>query len=214
MSYILEALKKAQAERQLGSTPGLHAVPPVAAQQQGRNLAPLLLGVGGLALAAAAGAYFYLRAGDAVRVQPAPQAVAARNAQPAPAQQPAPVSTAAPQPAAVAAPVPVPVAAPVSARAGPTPATIPSPVRAPAPAADADASLPTPRELPDGVRAGLPQPALGGYIYSDNPADRLLLVDKNLRHEGEEVAPGLVLDKINAHYAVMNYRGTRYKVPY
>ncbi|PWF46024.1 hypothetical protein C7C56_017045, partial [Massilia glaciei] len=31
MSYILEALKKAQAERQLGSTPTIHAPPPHAA---------------------------------------------------------------------------------------------------------------------------------------------------------------------------------------
>ncbi|MGZ3182982.1 MAG: general secretion pathway protein GspB [Telluria sp.] len=212
MSYILEALKKAQAERQLGSTPGLHAVPPVAAAPQGRNLTPVLLGVGGLAVVAAVGAYFYLRAGDAVRVQPAPPAVAAKSAQPAP--QPAPVVPAAPPPATVAAPAPTVVAAPAPPRAAPQPVISSPPVRAPATAADADASLPTVRELPDGVRTGLPQPALGGYIYSDNPADRLLLVDKNLRHEGEEVAPGLVLDKINAHYAVMNYRGTRYKVPY
>jgi general secretion pathway protein B len=28
----------------------------------------------------------------------------------------------------------------------------------------------------------------------ENPADRLLLVDKILRHEGEEVAPGLLLE--------------------
>jgi general secretion pathway protein B len=51
-------------------------------------------------------------------------------------------------------------------------------------------------------------------MYSANPADRLLLIDKALRHEGEEVAPGLILEKLLPKAAVMNYRGTRYKVPY
>nr|WP_314546812.1 general secretion pathway protein GspB [uncultured Massilia sp.] len=56
--------------------------------------------------------------------------------------------------------------------------------------------------------------AFGGYMYSANPADRLLIVDKVLRHEGEEIAPGLVLEKLLPKTAVLNYRGTRYRVPY
>ena len=42
MSYILEALKKAQAERQLGSTPGIHDAPalmPAAQIAPGRDAA-------------------------------------------------------------------------------------------------------------------------------------------------------------------------------
>ena len=53
-----------------------------------------------------------------------------------------------------------------------------------------------------------------GYIYSPNPAERLLLVDKMLRREGEEVAPGLVLDRLLPKAAIMNYRGYRYRVAY
>jgi general secretion pathway protein B len=60
----------------------------------------------------------------------------------------------------------------------------------------------------------LPKVSLGGYIYSPNPADRLVLVDKMLRHEGEEVAPGLVLEKLLPNAAVMNYKGFRYRVAY
>ena len=51
-------------------------------------------------------------------------------------------------------------------------------------------------------------------MYSKNPADRLLLIDKTLRHEGEEVAPGLVLEKLLPKAAVMNFKGYRYRVPY
>lgn len=74
--------------------------------------------------------------------------------------------------------------------------------------------VPTLRELPENVRAAIPQLSFGGYMYSANPADRLILVDKVLRHEGEEVAPGLVLEKLLPKAALMNYRGNRYKVPY
>ena len=64
------------------------------------------------------------------------------------------------------------------------------------------------------MQQGLPQVAFGGYMYSPNPADRLLLIDKVLRHEGEEVAPGLTLEKLLPKAAVLNFRGTRYRVPY
>ncbi|UUZ50111.1 general secretion pathway protein GspB [Massilia sp. B-10] len=76
-------------------------------------------------------------------------------------------------------------------------APVPKPVPQPKPVAAAmlpEESLPSMRELPQSVQQGLPQVAFGGYMYSNNPADRLLLIDKVLRHEGEEVAPGLILE--------------------
>jgi general secretion pathway protein B len=68
--------------------------------------------------------------------------------------------------------------------------------------------------LPEVIQREVPKVVFGGYIYSQNPADRLLLVDKTLRSEGEEVAPGLVLERLLPKAAVMNYRGYRYRVPY
>jgi general secretion pathway protein B len=89
----------------------------------------------------------------------------------------------------------------------------PAPEPVPVVAAVEDA-LPFARDLPEQVRSELPTVAFGGYMYSKNPADRLLLIDKVLRHEGEVVAPGLVLEKLLPKAAVMNYRGTRYRVAY
>ena len=103
-----------------------------------------------------------------------------------------------PAPAAVAA---------VPARAAGSPV-------AGSPAAAPEDSLPFLQQLPASVQGGIPRVAFGGYMYSANPADRLLLVDKALRHEGEEVAPGLVLEKLLPRAAVMNYRGVRYRVAY
>jgi general secretion pathway protein B len=103
-----------------------------------------------------------------------------------------------------------------------------APVRAPAPvaavtakaaaqAAEAPApedGLPFMSQLSEPVRSEVPKVTFGGYMYSKNPADRLLLIDKVLRHEGEEVAPGLILEQLQPKAAVMNFRGTRYRVAY
>ena len=78
----------------------------------------------------------------------------------------------------------------------------------------ADDALPTLAGLPASIASAIPRVTLGGYIYSPVPSERLLLVDKDLRREGEEVAPGLVLEKLLPAGAVMNYRGTRFRMPY
>jgi general secretion pathway protein B len=239
MSYILEALKKAQAERQLGSAPTIHAphVVPAAPAGAAASRKPLLVGLAGGAVVVAAGALFMWR--HAPAPAPAPQPAAAHAPLPA-ARAPDTLAVTvppAPAPTPVAAPVPAPALAPVAAPApAPAPARVaepaparpaparraPAPAAAPAPVAAAPAvvktapeeSLPFLQQLPDARQRDIPRVAFGGYMYSSNPADRLLIVDKVLRHEGEEVAPGLVLEKLLPRAAVMNYRGTRYRVPY
>jgi general secretion pathway protein B len=98
----------------------------------------------------------------------------------------------------------------------PAPARVPEPPPAPVRAPDpvVEETLRTLQQLPEAIQREVPKVAVGGYIYSPNPADRLLLVDKTLRREGEELAPGLVLERLMPKYAVMNYRGTRYRVAY
>lgn len=282
MSYILEALKKAQAERQLGSAPDIHAPAPshvpVAATRASR--APLLVGLSaGIAIAAVAGVLVWraqapasapaavlaangpAQGGAAVpaavptppaqAVTPAPLPAPARESvtaapvpapaseavEAAPVRAPAPnaVTPARPPGTAAAAPAPAaparkpaqpePAAAPAVVPATPAAASpeavyLPAPARAadPAPLARApepvDDNLRTLQQLPEALQREVPRVSVGGYIYSPNPSDRLLLVDKTLRREGEELAPGLVLERLMPKYAVMNYRGTRYRVAY
>lgn len=213
MSYILEALKKAQAERQLGSAPTLHAPTLQAtntASPAARFSKPLLLSV--VAMAAVIGVLLVLvwRA-----PQPASAPVVAASAPPASV----PV-------AATPAPTPTPLPAPVAdlppsvanlARAS-APAPAPQPAM-PAPALAKPVAAPEEpvvnlRDLPEPIQRSIPPVTVGGYIYSKNAADRLLLVDKILRHEGEEVAPGLLLEKLQPKEAVFNFKGYRYRVPY
>uniref|UniRef100_UPI0028D7B52A general secretion pathway protein GspB n=1 Tax=Massilia timonae TaxID=47229 RepID=UPI0028D7B52A len=105
---------------------------------------------------------------------------------------------------------------PVRVAEAPVPATpaalAPAPVAAAQPAGEEN--LRTLQQLPESVRREIPQVSFGGYIYSPTPGESLLLVDKTLRREGEEVAPGLVLERLMPKAAVMNYRGTRYRVAY
>lgn len=238
MSYILEALKKAQAERQLGNAPTIHAPPPMYAapdRARGGNRRNLMIGLG-LGVLVAAAALLWVRHGgeQPVRLAAAPVTVPTPVSAPAPA--PAPVPTAAAVPPAAPAPAPAPApreAAPVAAKPAPAKvaAPAPPPVRvaeapvsatpaasAPAPVVAAqpagEDNLRTLQQLPEAVRREIPQVSFGGYIYSPTPGESLLLVDKMLRREGEEVAPGLVLERLMPKAAVMNYRGTRYRVAY
>ena len=229
MSYILEALKKSQAERQLGELPSIHA-PQVqlhdgAASASARRT-PVWLALGGVTVAVAAALLLWqpwqadAAAPAAAAVVPAvlAQAVPAPLpvAAPPAAVAPAPVAASVP-PAATAAPVhhARPVAEPKQEAPG---QAVSPPVAAPAPAVPptpaAEESVPGMRDLPEPIQRQIPAIAIGGYIYSKNPADRLLLIDKVLRHEGEELAPGLVLEKLQPKAAIFSFKGYRYRVPY
>ncbi|MGO4379917.1 general secretion pathway protein GspB [Pseudoduganella sp. RAF53_2] len=91
-----------------------------------------------------------------------------------------------------------------TAQAAPAPAAVPAPAEEP---------VQTLRDLPEPIQRAIPQITMGGYMYSKNPADRLILIDKTLRKEGDEVAPGLLLERLLPRAAVFSFRGYRYKVP-
>lgn len=212
MSYILEALKKAQAERQLGNAPTIHA-PLVHAVPVTRASRMPLMYLAVAAVALLGGGLFLWR-----QHAPAPAApVAVKPATVVVAPPPAPAA-AAPKAQVALLPEPAPRPAPkAEAPAKPVARTAPPPKAAVTVAPEAARAEDTTRgfnDLPEALRREVPKVAFGGYIYSPNPADRLLLVDKMLRREGEEVAPGLVLEKLLPNAAVMNYRGQRYRVPY
>ena len=222
MSYILDALRRADAERERGAVPGLYtqAMPETAddappARRRGRApwqwLAIWL--TGGLAVAVA-----WTWRGD----EPSPPAPAPLPVQPAPT--PAAVAPAPPAVTPVTAPAESPAApapaAPVAIapmRASPAPAATPLPAPAAAPATSPAPPAALPRvnslaELPPDVRAGLPPLAFGGSIYSSTPASRLLIVNGQLMHEGDALAPGVMLEQIKPKAAVLNIRGQRYEV--
>jgi general secretion pathway protein B len=238
MSYILDALKRADAERTRGAVPGLHAqqLPAAghAAQTHGGRL-PWWLSLAALVLGAVAAGLWFWRA---PATQPDAPATAPLAAAPAIAPNPAPVNA----PVATTLALPVPVAqsmpappAPVAAAATRAPATqvsaplvanpakasvtVSSQASAVAPAAVKTSAPDTPpavvpllSELPEATRRLVPALNITGTVYSDTPGQRILLVNNQVLGQGSLVAPDLTLEEIRPASSVFNFRGTRFRV--
>ncbi|MDE2628493.1 MAG: general secretion pathway protein GspB, partial [Burkholderiales bacterium] len=97
-----------------------------------------------------------------------------------------------------------PLAKPKAASHGAAPATATAP----------ESRIYTVNELPAEIRHQLPAVAIGGSRYSPSKADRLLIVNGQVVHEGDTIAPGLVLEQIQLKAAVLEYKGYRYAVRY
>ena len=116
----------------------------------------------------------------------------------APLLSPPPAAPAQAEPAAgTTAPAPTPA---IPAAPPPKPAD-PGPVRRLA-------------DLPADQRAQLPRLAVSGASYSQNPAHRMLIVNGAVVQEGQEIAPGLTLERIGPNEAVLNHRGLRFSIAY
>lgn len=247
MSYILDALKRADAERERGAVPGLHAQPLAgttgdlaAARQRSRGWPVGVTAVALLALSlVVAGVALWRGQGGS---QPTPVVVAA-----VPVTTPAPPSSAeVPEPGLAVKPAVPPavptvnlppmaarnepsapppqralaaaVQAPPSAATKAAPETATAKSARPAPRAsaarDAPAMAPPISELPDEVRRLIPALAITGAVYSENPAQRLLLVNGQVLPQGATAAPQVVIEEIRSRSATFGMNGTRFRVNY
>ena len=205
MSYILDALRRADAERQQGGVPGLHTpVSPQAAAPAPQSLR-LLWGGAAVLLLTFSGALGWWWTRPAVVVVNAVASPAT-----APSTAPATVNT---PPRAAAAPLPIVVsAAPVSAV---VPAAVPAAVQtAPASAA---APLAAPKAVPlqqlaGDLRRELPPLVVGGSVWSDSAASRFVILDGQVLRESESVAPGLVLERIQPKSVLLRWRDMRVEI--
>jgi general secretion pathway protein B len=69
-------------------------------------------------------------------------------------------------------------------------------------------------ELPDDVRRDLPKLSIGGASYSGDAASRMVMINGQIFHEGDQLAPQLVLERIKLKSAVLSYKGYRYEVTF
>jgi general secretion pathway protein B len=195
MSFILDALKKAEAERSRQIGPVLMDVRIAATRQRLPTWAWVL---GGVLLANLLGlAWLVLR----------PQAAApvglAASAKPPPVAAAAPVAAPpAVEPAAVAAPQPVPLP-----DATATTITMP-PNTAPEEPQDSG-FVPTMQEL---LARGVTLPALtlNMHVFEPNPDNRFVLVNGKRLREGDELPDGIRVERITPSGVVLNARGRRF----
>ncbi|MDD5336515.1 MAG: general secretion pathway protein GspB [Rhodoferax sp.] len=223
MSYILDALKRADAERERGAVPGLYArqLTNATAQTAPHTLKRFwLAGAAIVALGVAATALWLWRTPAVALPQTAVQPAVSEPKPPAPLTQ----ALALPPPEAAPAPAPqpmVPLPAPVAAAAPAVttiapakPAVLPTP--SPLPVAKASAAAPAAvallGELPEDLRRQIPPLVITGAVYSESPGQRLLLVNNQVLAQGSLAAPEVNLEEIGAKSSVFSFRGTRFRL--
>jgi general secretion pathway protein B len=223
MSYILDALRKADAQRERDPARGIHAQPVTlsASEENADPTSRFWLVVGALVVGAALLAAVMWWLGWLARPAAPPDAAAVVTA-PAPLPKLAAVpaviaSTPANEVLPAAPPSPPPPAAPPArdmAKPAPPVTAYPPATAYPPPPDASSARLLSLAELPADVQRELPKLAISGGVYSPTPAQRLLIVNGMVLSEGAEAAPGVLLEQIRPKTAVLNFRGYRYGVPY
>ena len=234
MSYILEALRRADAERQQGQLPGLHSTvadPPVRPEPAGRRGAVVAAGLLTVTLAAGLGTWWWWAspgqpAASTARAVAAPPASPTRvqsSAPPAPAQEsapalppllvvvsaaPAPVPAAVVDPAAASLPTPTPTPTPTTA----LPDTRAGQKSTPAVSPPATARAQPLTELPEAQRSQLPPLKVGGSVWSDSAPSRFVILDGQVLREGDPIAPGLVLERIDRRSVTLRWRERRLEI--
>lgn len=225
MSYILDALKKAEAQRGNGQVPGLHdqhmpadfGAPPEAVGNP--LLIWIIMAMGALLVGVLLWATW--QTDEPTRTEAQAPAVLPQTAQVTPV--PAPTSVAPPTPVSVAPPEPLGRLNP-PLQAAPAPTTAPGAITArqvqPATTRMADSNPDTAElaepvgKLPESMRGQVPKMNFGGAMHSDNPANRMLIINGQLFHEGDTVSPDLVLQEIQLKSATFRYRGYRHTVQF
>lgn len=214
MSYILDALKRADSERERGAVPGLHArqlgtpVTHVASNRRSRVWLAFSLT---LALGMAATLWWRWQA-------PLPVVAAIAIAPVASAPMPAVMPVVPPVAAAVSASSPMVASTPVIATraaravAAQAPAQSRPPVKLASAAAATPAVVPLLSELTQDIRSQIPALDITGAVYSNNPGQRLLLVNNQVLTQGSQAAAELTLVEIGEHSSVFDFRDTRFRL--
>lgn len=228
MSYILEALKKADRERSLGDVPDLETAHW--GERHGQRsfrwvwIVVLLLLVNGALLAFLLGRED-TPAGPVAEMAPAPAEESAVYKAPradASALQPSERIKKPREPVYVPPPpakrqlpavqyMPAPVAETPPVYTQPPVYTAEPAYESPAPAVTSS-GVPYWDDLSLEFRSGLSLPHIDVHVYDDDPSRRFILVDLQKYREGEILESGAVIEVINESTLQLNYRGTSFLV--
>ncbi len=218
MSFILDALRKSEHERERRALPALIERPV-----SGRAPSKLPLVLSGLAVLLLVNfivlGFVLFRPGAAPPVPPAAAPAAGTRL------------AASPPRAAVRAPVRT---RPLNAEATENDTEAGEPVPPPIARAPQDPSLGAPRplvarsrasaeppaenvrsinDLPEPIAGGLPHVNVDLHVYADAPAQRFVVINGQRLHEGDALREGPRLERITTDGVILSYRGTRFQVP-
>lgn len=230
MSYILEALKKAEKERKLGKVPGIDSTHEAAPGSVSPRWVWIALSVIFINVVLVLSLFWSergknpdavspLQSEPALHILPQQQrktvAPAIAEAQPAiapvrPPVQPTPEMIRAPKVRMEAA---MPHVEPAGRTASRVPATpITQAVAAAPPPAD-ESELPVWPQVPGNlfqkIRGGL---RLDVHVYGPHSSDRFVLINLQKYYEGDELQEGPTLDEITQEGVVLSFQGQRFRV--
>ena len=216
MSFILDALRKSETDRQQKGNAEFANV-PTSSERPGT---PAWLWVLGLLLAInlVVLAGLWLRA-DSTTPQPVAVAVPAASAGVADASPAndfaARVENAKRNAPAREEPLQEAPANPVAAEPAPLPATLPAALPAPVRTAPPEraATLPTVHELRANGRLTIPDLHVDIHVFSEIPADRFVFINMTKHKEGSRLAEGPLIEEITADGVVMQHSGLTFFVP-
>ena len=214
MSYILEALRKSEQERQIAAGRGAGLL-FLASPEQRPGTSGKIIWLAAAALLVIIGLNWWAWSRPQAPARAAPLG---NTALPAPAIPAPPLAPPALPPHRQAGESP---AAPASSRLPEIKTDAPS--RPPVPTAkkqtrQASAALapapptaPAARNVaPSEAQTGVPPINISGYL-KDQTGDNLAIINDKLVREGDEVSPGLRLEKIDGENAVFTYKGQRFR---
>ncbi|CAN5139761.1 hypothetical protein BH24PSE2_BH24PSE2_04890 [soil metagenome] len=218
MSFILDALKKSEIERQEQAGPSVAHVREAAPETRRPLWVAAIAAL--LVINLIALLIFALRS---PAESPASAAVDAADEVPVPASRPPPVQARSTRPAAPAASRPE--VRPLAAEAQ-APAAVERTVTAPSPTAggaappqpapsdtDDSAGLSTFEELTVAGRLALPPLHLDIHVYSDTPAARFVFIDGRKYREGERLSAGPQIEQITETGVIMSHQDERFLLP-
>ncbi len=226
MSFILDALRKSEIERQRQSGPSMAEFPLA---RQDRRLPVALVAIGFLLAVNLAVVLFFM-----LRKEPEPAAAVATQvaaATPGSATSPPPVAaTPAPAPSATPAPqgelqgafnapaangdaqadfyrdpATLPPDAPDPTLLPETPPANPGVVYGPSSGAEDAATVE--------AQTGLPPLSVDLHVFTDDPAKRAVFINGRRYTQGAQIAEGPTVEQITREGAVLSYRGRRFLLP-
>jgi general secretion pathway protein B len=216
MSFILDALKKSEIERQRQSVPGLMDTRPGARRSRlplwGAALG-LLLGINLVVLALV----LWNKSGPSAPVPRSPDAAARPAPTAAPTGAPAVVDHFSPLDTSPVYAPEIPVPAAEAARKTAAHAVRHSdPIlsdQSAEPPADPQEVLPSISEINLTGAQALPDLHLDVHVYATNPADRFVYINMRKYHEGAALPEGPRVERIRRDGVVLNYQGLRFILP-
>lgn len=210
MSYILDALVKADLERQRQGVPGLHTMQaglmpgPGARRRWPVGVAAMAVGAGVLALAWEQWAQHPEAAAAPIREpeRQLPLAAAVPVVPPPAAKAASPVASPPPVAARPAAP-----ARELRPEARPATVEMAAPERKTRP----DSRLYTIAELPPALQQEARNITVAGFAQASDANERLAIINDRAWREGEEVRTGLKVERISSDGVILNLKGYRFR---